>query len=494
MTRWILFAAVLALAPAASSQVTTLQIATGLEYPVYVTSPPGDTHRLFVVQQAGKIRLIKDGQLSASPFLDIESLVHHEAGTELGLLGLAFHPDYATNGYFFVYYTAGPFPLFDVVRRYQVSSNPDSAVVASGQRMLRISDPFGNHNGGQIAFGEDGYFYMAPGDGGSGGDPDNRAQNPGELLGKMLRIDLDADDFPSDPLTNYAIPPDNPFVASADTLPEIWAFGLRNPYRWSFDRLTGDLYIGDVGQGEWEEIDFEPASSPGGLNYGWHIMEGNHCFEPPTDCDSTGLVLPVLEYDHPTGFSIIGGYVYRGSAIPAIAGHYFLADYVTDLVWSFRIDNGQAVDLTDWGPVLNPGGEIQSVTGFGEDANGELYFVLHGDGTNGQVRKMIPDSTSGPPPGPPIHAFQLSSARPNPFRETTQFTLQLPRSGDVRVTLHDSSGRKVRTIEDRFRSSGIHAYTWDGKDDEGNAQPSGIYFIRADVEGTILSSRVTHLR
>jgi glucose/arabinose dehydrogenase len=360
--------------------------------------------------------------------------------------------------------------------------------------MLRIPDPFGNHNGGQIAFGDDGYFYMAPGDGGSAGDPDNRAQDPGELLGKMLRLDLDNDDFPADPVTNYAIPPDNPFVASPDTLPEIWAFGLRNPYRWSFDRLNGDLYIGDVGQNVWEEIDYEPASSPGGLNFGWRIMEGNHCFEPPKDCDSTGLVLPVLEYDHLTGFSIIGGYVYRGSAIPSLYGHYFLADYVTDLVWSFRINNGQAFELTDWGSVLNPNGEIESVTAFGEDADGELYFVLHGSGTNGQIRKMIPDSTSGPGPGPPVNAFQLSSARPNPFRESTQFILQLPHPANVKVTLHDSSGRMVRKIEDRFRSSGVHSYVWDGKDDRGNKVSSGIYYIRADAEGTKLTTRVTHLR
>jgi glucose/arabinose dehydrogenase len=393
-----------------------------------------------------------------------------------------------------VYFTAGTFPIFDVVRRYQVSSNPDSANASSGLRMLRIQDPFGNHNGGQIAFGDDGYFYMAPGDGGSAGDPDNRAQDPAELLGKMLRVDLDNDDFPADPLTNYAIPPDNPFVASPDTLPEIWAFGLRNPYRWSFDRLNGDLYIGDVGQGAWEEIDYEPASSPGGLNFGWRIMEGNHCYEPPEDCDSTGLVLPVLEYDHLTGFSIIGGYVYRGSAIPNLYGHYFLADYITDLIWSFRINNGQAFELTDWGPVLNPNGEIQGITGFGEDADGELYFVLHGNGTNGQVRKIIPDSTSGPGPGPPVNAFQLSSARPNPFRESTQFTLQLPHPAHVKITLHDSSGRTVRKIENQFRSSGIHSYAWDGKDDEGKSVSSGIYYIRADAEGTQLTTRVTHLR
>jgi len=497
MNRWILAAAAAAamlFAPGSvRSQITTTPVATGLEYPVFVTSPPGD-ERLFVAEQPGIIKVIKDGVLLETPFLDIEMLVHHEPGSELGFLGLAFHPDYASNGYFFVYYTAGPFPLFDVVRRYHVSANPDRADSTSGLRMIRISDPFGNHNGGQIAFGDDGYFYLAPGDGGSAGDPGNRAQDPGELLGKMLRIDMNSDDFPSDPFTNYGIPPDNPFVAAVDTLPEIWAFGLRNPYRWSFDRETGDLYIGDVGQGAWEEIDFEPGSSPGGSNFGWRLMEGNHCFDPPTDCNDGSLVLPVLEYDHSTGFSVIGGYVYRGTAIPSLVGHYFLSDYVTDLVWSFRIESGQAVDLTDWAPVLNPNGEIESVSGIGEDASGELYFVLHGNGSNGQVRKMIPDSTSGPGPTPPVHGFQISAARPNPFRQTTEFVLQLPRSSTVNVTLHDSSGRMVRELEHKFLSSGAHPITWDGKDDRGRSVPSGLYFVRADAGGTVLSARVTHLR
>jgi glucose/arabinose dehydrogenase len=361
--------------------ITTERVASGLSSPIFVTSPPGDLQRLFIVERPGRIVILSNGQVLPDPFLDIVGRVL--SGGERGLLGLAFHPDYDNNGYFYVNYTNTSGNT--VVSRFEISADPDLADSSSEYLLLTISQPYSNHNGGMIAFGpNDGYLYIGMGDGGSGGDPQNRAQNDGVLLGKMLRIDVDGG-------SPYGIPPDNPFAGPGDPLDEIWARGLRNPWRFSFDRQTGDIYIADVGQSQWEEIDYQPASGSGGENYGWRLMEGVHCYNPPIDCDSGGLTYPIYEYSHggsPFRCSITGGYVYRGNAIPQLPGTYFFADYCSDQIWSFRYDGSNITEFTDRTTELAPdsGQVINDISSFGEDGSGELYIVDLG----GEVFKIVP--------------------------------------------------------------------------------------------------------
>jgi glucose/arabinose dehydrogenase len=347
-------------------------IASGLSVPLYLTTPPGDLNRLFIVEKTGGIRIVKDGALLASPFLNISAQV--SGGAEQGLLGLAFTPDYATTGRFIVHYTdtEGNTRLSS----FQVSSNPDVADPTSEQVILAAAQPYPNHNGGQVTFGPDGFLYLGLGDGGSANDPEGRAQNLSDLLGSILRLDVQGG-------APYTVPPDNPFVGQAGAQPEIWSYGLRNPWRFSFDRATSDLYIADVGQNRIEEVDVATSTegSGKGVNYGWNLMEGSLCRSG--ECDGPSLTLPTFEYDHRQGCSITGGYVYRGSAIPAIQGVYFYADFCQGWVRSFRYDNGAAIEGTDW-PTLRPGGSVLS---FGEDAAGELY-VLSAIGT---VFKIVPE-------------------------------------------------------------------------------------------------------
>ena len=337
-------------------------VVTGLSFPLYLTAPPSDSNRLFIVEKVGTIQIIKNGTLLGTPFLDISSLV--STGSEQGLLGLAFDPNYAVNGRFYISYTdtAGDSQIV----RYLVSGNPDVAQTTPDRVLLTVDQPFDNHNGGDILFGPDGYLYIGLGDGGSGGDPLGNGQDLTDLLGSLLRIDVSQNG-------DYVIPSDNPFVNQAPARPELWNYGLRNPWRFSFDHQTGDLYIADVGQGAHEEVNVSPAAqgSGKGLNYGWNIMEGLFCFNPAANCNSSGLTLPVLDYHHSNGCSITGGYVYRGSAIPGIRGTYFYSDYCSGWVRSFVYQNGQAAQQTDW-VSLRPGG---NVTSFGEDTQGELYIL-----------------------------------------------------------------------------------------------------------------------
>ncbi len=338
-------------------------VATGFTFPLFATAPVGDA-RLFVVEKGGVVKIVKAGSVLPTPFLDVGSLV--STGGEQGLLSLAFDPQYGTNGRFFVSYTnlSGD----NVLASYQVSGNPDAADAASGVIRLTVGQPQGNHNGGHIAFGPDGFLYMGIGDGGGGGDPDGNGQDRNDLLGSILRLDVSAP-------TGYSVPASNPFVGMAGMRGELWNWGLRNPWRFSFDRSTGDLYIGDVGQGQREEIDVATAALGGGrgANYGWNIMEGTRCYDA-SSCDQAGLVLPVLEYTHDDGCSVSGGYVYRGTAIPDLAGTYFYADYCEGWVRSFRYSGGLATETGSWS-ALAPGG---SIPGFGEDGMGELYVLAGG--------------------------------------------------------------------------------------------------------------------
>jgi glucose/arabinose dehydrogenase len=332
------------------------RVADGLESPVHLTSPPGDP-RLFVVEQRGRIRIIARGRLLPRPFLDLTDRVGY--GGERGLLSVAFHRDYATNGLLFVNYTdrAGD----TRVERYRVTANPDRADSTSGVLLLRVVQPFANHNGGHILFGPDRMLWIGMGDGGSAGDPMGHGQNPQTLLGAILRIDVDHG-------TPYAIPRDNPFADGRRGRPEIWAIGVRNPGRMWIDDSTRALYVADVGQNQWEELDVVPLAR-GGLNFGWNLMEGNHRYRGFDRPD--GLVAPLLEYSHRDGCSVTGGLVYRGRRVPALRGAYLFSDYCRGWLRSFRVENGRAVDLREWKVP-----SLAGATSFGRDADGEAYVLV----------------------------------------------------------------------------------------------------------------------
>jgi glucose/arabinose dehydrogenase len=352
-------------------------VKSGFIDPVLVTSPRDGSKRLFVVEQAGRIRIISGGTLLATPFLDLRGAI--TSGGERGLLGLAFHPKFATNHFIYVNFT-------DVngntaISRYTVSSNPNVANRFGGLRILTIKQPYANHNGGNIAFGADGYLYIGMGDGGGTGDPGNRAQNLGSLLGKMLRIDVDHQTGGK----RYAIPPTNPF-ANTTGLDEIWSRGLRNPWRWSFDRSTRQLWIGDVGQSRWEEIDRSSPSSthPAGwaANYGWPALEGRACYRPSTGCSTRGKTAPLVVYGHSAttvgNCSVTGGFVYRGAAYPVLSGVYLFGDFCSGRIWGVSATAASPATPTLLrSPTASP---RLSISSFGEDEAGEMYVADHGGG------------------------------------------------------------------------------------------------------------------
>lgn len=345
-------------------------IATGLSHPLFVTAPPGDRSRLFLVERTGQIRIVKNGTLLSSPFLDITSRVSN--GSEQGILGMAFRPDYATTRTFMVYYMDPS--LTSVLSRFQVpAGTPDVADASSEDTLLTIPQPIGDHNGGMLAYGRDGYLYMSVGDGGCCGDPDGHGQDRTELLGSILRLDVTA-------TGPYGIPADNPWANHPTFRHELWNYGLRNPWRFSFDRTTGDLYIADVGDNTREEVDVIPHTSTGGENLGWRNMEGSQCFGGGS-CSMTGLTLPVLDYGHDEGCSIIGGYVYRGADLPGLRGAYFYADFCAGWIRSFRWAGGALTDERQY-DLLDPS---ELPNSFGEDADGELYVTTE----TGNVYKIV---------------------------------------------------------------------------------------------------------
>jgi glucose/arabinose dehydrogenase len=362
-------------------------VVSGLERPVQVIHAGDGSGRLFVVEQPGRIRIVRDGILLSTPFLDIVDRVKY--GGERGLLSVAFPPGYASKSHFYVNYTRQP-DGHTVVARYSLTADPDVADATSEQVILTVSQPYENHNGGQLAFGPaDGFLYVGMGDGGSGGDPQNYAQNTGSLLGKMLRIDVESG------RDSYTIPASNPYTGISGYREEIWAVGLRNPWRFSFDRDTGDLYIGDVGQNEWEEISYQAAGTAGGLNFGWRCKEGAHIFDVSSaPCDDPSFLAeltdPVAEYGHDEGLSITGGGVYRGALYPGLTGRYFYADFVEGKVWSlYKTSSGPDA----WSsPELELDTDL-SISAFGEDEAGEMYVV---DWAGGTVRRLA--DAAGPSP------------------------------------------------------------------------------------------------
>ena len=377
--------------------VQLVQAASGLSLPVYITNAGDGSGRLFVVEQPGRIKILKSGVISGV-FLDISSRVLspvNGGGGEQGLLSVAFPPGYGIRlHHFYVYYTTQTGD--NRLSRFSVSANPDQADPNSEEILIVFSHTtYSNHNGGQLAFGPDGYLYIGTGDGGGGGDPLGNAQNHDALLGKILRIDVDPQapapgnillylplingGMNPSPASLYGIPPTNPFVNIPGYRKEIWALGLRNPWRFSFDRQTGDLWIGDVGQNNWEEVDFQPATSSGGENYGWNVMEGDVCYSSP-NCNSSGFTLPVWVYDHSTGkCAITGGFVYRGTTYLGLQGIYFFADYCSGEVWGLRQENGV------WQTNLFQDTTF-SISTFGEDGAGELYLA---DRSSGIIYRVV---------------------------------------------------------------------------------------------------------
>ncbi len=386
--------------------------ASGFSSPVFITHASDGSQRLFVVEQIGVIRIVRNGVPNAAPFLDISDRVLF--GGEQGLLSMAFPPGYAEKGYFYVNYTRRPDGA-TVISRFRTTADPDTADPSVEEVIITVEQPFANHNGGQIAFGPaDGFLYIGMGDGGSGGDPQNFAQNlsdlPGNkrLLGKLLRIDVESG------LQPYAIPQTNPVLEGRRT--EVWALGLRNPWRFSFDRGTGDLYIGDVGQGLREEIDFRPASSAGGENYGWNILEGSLCFFPASGCSPpSNYTPPVTEYDHGLGCSVTGGSVYRGVEFPPLNGLYFFGDFCSGRLWSLRrvANTWQQVLLLDTG---------MNISTFGEDEGGGLYVA---DYATGGISRIVPSITLIAPNGgeviPSGSVFPVSWTAP---AEATSFRVK----------------------------------------------------------------------
>ncbi len=342
-----------------ASSLSFSKFVTGLEMPTHITHAGDGSGRLFITEQCGRIRIAQNGSLRPAPFLDIRHRV--KCGGERGLLSTAFPAGYAQKRYFYVNYTDRNGDT--VIARYKLSFDPNVADPASEEILLKIDQPFSNHNGGLLLFGPDGYLYIGMGDGGAAGDPFNNSQKPETLLGKMLRIDVESGARP------YAIPPDNPFVKTAGYRAEIWATGLRNPWRYAFDFFTGDLYIADVGQNKYEEINFQPASSKGGENYGWSIMEGMHCFKSKR-CDRRGMTMPVAEYDHSQGCSVTGGLVYRGRKAPSLKGAYIYGDYCSGRIWALR----RSKDAWENGVIAETGFAIST---FGEDETGEIYVADH---------------------------------------------------------------------------------------------------------------------
>lgn len=444
--------------------------------PILLTHAGDGTNRIFVVQQTGQIYVFPNDSnvASASLFFNIQNKLS-ALGAEEGLLGLAFHPSYATNGYFYVNYTV-PNPLRTVIARYRVlPGNPSRADTASAFIILQINQPATNHNGGNIVFGPDGYLYVGMGDGGGGNDPDGNGQNRSVLLAKMLRIDVND----TTATTHYRIPPDNPYAGNAlGWREEIWAYGFRNPWRWSFDPPTGQLWVGDVGQGAREEVDIVIK----GGNYGWNIMEGTICRPPTSGCDTTGLIRPIKDYDHSGGKNAItGGYVYHGYRRPNLAGAYIYADFGTGIIWYLRHAGGvlTADSLLIDAPI--------AVSSFGVDQAGELYICSYVEAQTSAIYRFSGNPQTSAGGTPPLPAgFSLEQNFPNPFNPATTIDFTLPSSARVRLEVFDLLGRKIATLIDGERPAGRAQATW-----EARGVASGVYFYRlSGPAGTLVRNLV----
>ncbi len=462
--------------PIASAQQLQLQTAfPNLTFarPVDLQHAGDGSNRVFVVEQAGVIRVFDNSPAaaSASTFLDIRLKVN-DSGNEEGLLGLAFHPDYETNGYLYVNYTALS-PRRTVIARYQVSTaNSNKADSTSERALLEYAQPFENHNGGQIAFGpDDGYLYIASGDGGSGGDPQGNGQSLRTLLGKILRIDVNT----TSGNRQYGIPPDNPFANNtAGNREEIFAYGLRNPWRMSFDPVTSRLWTGDVGQGRREEVDI----IINGGNYGWNSMEGDLCYPSGnTNCNMSGLILPVVDYGRSLGASITGGYVYRGISVPRLSGAYVYADFISGRIWSLHDRGGSWADTLRLDTALG-------ISSFGVDQNNELYICAF----DGKIYRFTPAPT-GVDDHPLPDTYTLAQNYPNPFNPATTIVYSLENAAEVELSIFDLQGQRIKTLTNARQEPGPYSVTWEGRDEAGVLQASGIYFYRLKVGSRLARTR-----
>ncbi|MEJ5351773.1 MAG: PQQ-dependent sugar dehydrogenase [Melioribacteraceae bacterium] len=429
-----------------------------IEQPVDIQNANDGTNRLFIVSQPGKIYVIENDSnvTSAKVFLDISEKVLF--GGEQGLLGLAFHPDYKNNGYFFVDYTTSN-PRRTIISRFSVSKdNPNRADKNSELILLEVEQPYSNHNGGQLTFGPDSFLYISFGDGGSAGDPQNYAQNLKSHLGKILRIDVNKVENNK----NYSIPNDNPFKGNTNGLKEeIYAWGLRNVWRFSFDKLTGKLWAADVGQNLWEEIDIIEK----GKNYGWRIMEGFHCYNPSRNCDTTNLTMPIWEYGHNQdgGYSITGGFVYRGNNAEEIYGKYVYGDFVTGNIWALEYDGKNSTNKLLFKT-------NHSISTFGVDEKDELYFADYAVGRiykiKGTVKTKVgklnlPDK------------YELHQNYPNPFNPVTIISYNLPYKSFVTLKIYDALGKEIATLVNEHKLPGSYEINFDG-----SKISSGVYFYQ----------------
>lgn len=433
--------------------------------PVDLQHSNDESDRLFVVEQAGRVYVFgnEPNVGEKTLFLDIHDRVAFDQ--QGGLLGLAFHPNYKNNGYFFVNYTKTN-PPTTLVSRFEVMEG--SANVDSELTVLEIQQPSILHNnGGQLVFGSDGYLYIAVGDGIEPGDPYGNGQNRQSLLGALLRIDVDNRESG----LNYGIPDANPFVDnSSGYREEIYAFGFGNPWRFSFDPVTGWVWLADVGYNTFEEINIVFN----GGNYGWNTMEGSQCFNPPIDCDTTGLTMPIWEYHHSVGQSIIGGFVYRGTEVPSLYGDYVYADFNTGTVWSLEYDGinpPENEELVQMGPY--------SVTSFGLDQNRELYLCSF----DGQIYRFIEEDTGSADEGPggPFQ-FNLHPNLPNPFNSATLLHYDVPERSEVVLSVYDVLGRKVTTVVRSVEEAGFKSAVWNGRDDYGESVSAGVYLYQLSAK------------
>lgn len=465
----IIFFLLLTLNTSAQVKVSDAFPSHTFSYPVDIQSPPGSSNQIFIVSQNGIIHILDNftGNYVTSTFLDISNKVLF--GGEQGLLGLAFHPDYADNGYLYINYTAAN-PRRSIISRLTRSSEGNTADKNSELILLEILQPYSNHNGGQIAFGPDGYLYISLGDGGSAGDPDNRAQNLQSLLGKILRIDVNN----SESEMNYGIPDDNPFKGnSLNFREEIFAYGLRNVWRFSFDS-EGRLWAADVGQNKWEEI----SLIENGGNYGWRIMEGFHCYNPSTNCDQDGLSLPAWEYGHNSsgGYSITGGYVYEGTELSELTGKYIYGDYLSGNIWSLNpLDTINTF-------LLNFDGYIST---FGVDNKKDLYFA---DYNAGIIYRFMNSEISSVESKLPIQ-FELKQNYPNPFNPTTMIDYSVNVESFVRMKVLDVLGREIITLVNQQQKPGLYKVKFDA-----SKFSTGIYYYSLFVNGFKESRKMIYLK
>lgn len=441
--------------------------------PTELVNAGDGSNRLFLETQSGIIYVFPNTPSASNPriFLDLTDSVT-QIGGETGLLGLAFHPDYSNNGYFFVDYTTYQLPLRSKISRFRVSiSNPDSALRSSELVLITQVQPYPNHNGGHLAFGPDGYLYIGFGDGGGEGDPLNNAQNRSVLLGKILRINVDS----ASGGNNYSVPVTNPFYGNTmGYRQEIFVYGLRNPWKFSFDVPTGRIWCADVGQDTWEEIDLLES----GLNYGWNIKEGFECYNPPSGCDSAGLTSPIWSYGHTEGESITGGYVYRGTSLQYLTGKYIYGDYVMGRVWALTYDST--------GPphsILLVNSHYMLISTLGVDENNEIYIVSYG--ALGKIYKLHPEPICVCGKEYLPSNFALRQNYPNPFNPETRINYTVPAESFVTIKIYDALGREILTLVNGAESAGIYEVTWNGSE-----YPSGVYFCRLISGGTILQKKM----